>query len=110
MDNGLPSVLPAEFAGVACLDHGVLNVGGVEVRLPVAWTSGPAYGRRMSDDLTVAEVLTAVDGSLVDEQLAAENSEADRYGLGPREYWRSKSVGTPGSLSISGWTTRLGSA
>lgn len=93
MGHGIPGVLPAEFAGMARLDDGVLNVGGVELRIPVTWPRVPVYVRRSSDDLTLAEVVIALDDALAEEQLAAESAEADRYALGPRVYWRSKAVG-----------------
>ena len=86
-------VLPPEFAGMAALNAGVLDVGGVTVRLPVRWQRVPVYVRRCTNDLAIVEVAIAVDDSLAQEELDAENAEADRYPLGPKEYWRSKMVG-----------------
>lgn len=93
MDNALPGVLPAEFAGMARLDNGVLDVGGVNVRLPVQWSDVPVYVRRSAVDLSVIEVAIAMHDGLAEEQLEAQNDEAERYPLGPKEYWRSSSVG-----------------
>lgn len=93
MDHEMVGVFPAEFAGMARLDGGVLDVGGVKLHLPVAWRHLPVYVRRNTDDLSIGEVLVVLDDSLAEEQLATENDEADRYVLGPREYWRSKLVG-----------------
>lgn len=51
------------------------------------------YVRRLSDDLSVAEIhMTRHDG-LAQEELDRENAEAERYPLGPKEYWRGKMVG-----------------
>ncbi len=93
MDHPLRGVLPAEFAGMARLDDGVLDVGGVKLRLPVGYPSVAVFVRRYTDDLTVAEISVDLHGSLAEEELDAENEEASRYPLGPKEYWRSKMVG-----------------
>jgi len=91
-------VLPAEFVGHAQIHDGILDVGGV--RVPVAGMIGPegtrtlgVYVRRYSNDLQVAEVHLADHDGLAQEELDSENDEAERYPLGPREYWRSKLVG-----------------
>ena len=89
----MDEVLPAEFAGMAGLDGGVLDVGGVTLSLPVRWSRVPVYVRRSTDDLAIIEVAIALDDSLAQEELDAENSEADRYPLGAKDYWRSKMVG-----------------
>jgi hypothetical protein len=88
-----PEILPAEFVGMAQLRDGVLDVGGVEVRLDARWHEIPVYARRSSADLSVTEVLIAVHDGFAEEELESDNAEAARYPLGPKEYWRSKSVG-----------------
>lgn len=93
MDHPLPGVLPAEFAGMARLDDGVLDVGGLKLHLPVRHTGVAVYVRRYTDDLTIAEIAVDLHGALAEEALDAENAEAERYPLGPKEYWHSKMVG-----------------
>ena len=86
-------ILPAEFVGMAQADaEGMLDVGGVKVRLWPSATIG-VYVRRMSSDLSVAEIMMARHDGLAQEELDEENMEADRYPLGPKEYWRTKMVG-----------------
>lgn len=58
----MDEVLPAEFAGMAALNAGVLDVGGVT--LPVRWSRVPVYVRRCANDLAIVEVAIAVDDSL----------------------------------------------
>lgn len=87
-------IMPAEFVGSADIVDGVLNVGGVPVRIGREHCSDiGVYVRRYSRDLSVAEVHLAFHDGLAQEELDQENAEAERYPLGPKEYWRSKSVG-----------------
>lgn len=51
------------------------------------------YVRRASDDLSVIEIHMARHDGLAQEELDRENAEAERYPLGPKEYWRGKMVG-----------------
>jgi hypothetical protein len=94
-------ILPAEFIGEARHDaEGWLDIGGVRIQLtkgdrPGWWNTGTVavYVRRYSHDLSVAEIhITAHDG-LAQEELDHQNDEAERYPLGPKEYWRSQMVG-----------------
>jgi len=102
-------ILPAEYVGEARHDDdGWLTIGlpddkgeGV-VRLQLTkpglvgwWNTGSVgvYVRRVSDDLSIVEIAIARHDGLAQEELDAENDEAQRYPLGPKEYWRTKSVG-----------------
>ena len=100
------TLLPAEFVGQARHDKdGVLRIGEgdgvVEIRLekpgygPGWWNTGKVdvYVRRLAHDLTVAEIIMAQHDGLDAEELAAQNEEAARYPLGPKEYWRALMVG-----------------
>ena len=104
------TLLPAEFIGQARHDKdGVLRIGiddgVVEVRLersaggPGWWDSGmvDVYVRRLVSDLTVAEILMARHDGPEHEEMEAQEAEAARYPLGPKEYWRAVMVGK--------WTT-----
>jgi hypothetical protein len=86
-------LLPAEFIGLATLTDGVLDIGGVEVRFNVGWPNLAVYVRRDTKDLSVVEVELAIHDGLEEEELEMLNMEAERYPLGPKEYWRSKMVG-----------------
>lgn len=84
-------ILPAEFVGMAKPKRGFLNVAGV--RIP--WDRGEVgvYVRRRSSDLSVIEVAIASHGGFAQEELDVKNAEAERYPLGPKEYWRAEMVG-----------------
>ena len=97
-------ILPAEFVGLArYTEDGILRLGtpdengnGVlEIPFAVSEKIGdiPVYVRRGSIDLRVIEVLIARHDGYAQEGLDDENKEAERYPLGPKEYWRSKMVG-----------------
>ena len=83
-------ILPAEHMGQAQVIDGFIDVGGVKV----PWVCrADVYVRRRSTDLRVEEILLAQHDGLAQEELDQENEEAERYPLGPKEYWRSKMVG-----------------
>jgi hypothetical protein len=85
------TVLPAEYIGDAEPVDDTLDIGGVLIR----WTGGAVgvYVRRLSTTLEVVEISLARHDGLAQEELDNENDEAQRYPLGPKEYWRSKMVG-----------------
>lgn len=89
--NEIAQILPVEFVGMAHTVGGVLDVGGVKVRL--GRSDIGVYVRRLSTDLRVVEVLMATHDGLAQELLDQQNMEAERYPLGPKEYWRSEMVG-----------------
>lgn len=92
-------ILSAEYYGEAKIEDGILNVGGLEIIMNAPgedyWRRGTCsvYVRRVSDTLSVMEVAIAHHDGLAQEELDQENFEAERYPLGPKEYWRSKMVG-----------------
>jgi hypothetical protein len=93
-------ILPAEFVGhAACGSDGKLRIGEgdhvVEVDLAHIGSRNKigVYVRRSSNDLSVIEIHMARHDGLAQEQLDAENAEAERYPLGVKEYWRGKMVG-----------------
>ncbi len=55
------------------------------------------YVRRLSgktEGLSISEIIISVVGDgYAQEELNAENAEAVRYPLGPKEYWRGRMVG-----------------
>lgn len=53
----------------------------------------PIYVRRRSSDPPVVEIAADLDGALAEEELLCDAAEAERYPLGPKEYWRTRSVG-----------------
>ena len=83
-------IMPAEHVGEAQIVDGMLNIGGLEV--PFQNCYGSVYVRRMSNDLSVAEIHLARHDGLAQEQLDQQNLEAERYPLGPKEYWRGEMV------------------
>lgn len=91
-------ILPAEWVGQAKTVDGVLDIGGVKILAPW-WNDGEiaVYVRRASDDLSVIEICMAKHDGLDYEQTLVEDAEAERYPLGPREYWSSK-------FRAQGWT------
>jgi hypothetical protein len=82
---------PAEFFGVADAPDRRLVLGGIEV--PVWGERVSVYIRRCSSDLSVAAIEIAAHDGPEQEELELLNLEAERYPLGPKEYWRSKMVG-----------------
>jgi hypothetical protein len=107
-------IMPAEHVGEARHgDNGILRIGEagpdgtgvVEINLArtgldpagyCCWWNTHTVGvyvRRASDDLSVIEIHMARHDGLSQEELDAENAEAERYPLGAKEYWRAKMVG-----------------
>jgi hypothetical protein len=99
------TILPAEWVGKAAHDKdGILTIGtGDKVvklylnkgSMPRWWNDGcvDVYVRRLSTDLSICEILIAQHDGYAQEELDHENEEAERYPLGPKEYWRAKMVG-----------------
>ena len=99
------TILSAEYIGEAATNKdGMLTIGIGEniVQLllgspgrPGWWNTGTVsvYVRRFADDLSIAEIHMAKHDGYSQEELDNENEEADRYPLGPKEYWRTKQVG-----------------
>lgn len=103
MEEDTITFLPAEWFGSAQQDeNGFLSIGTgdhiVNIPLKKWWEDGcvDIYVRRLSTDLSIAEIHIVKHDFYAQEQLDAENEEAERYPLGPKEYWRSKMVGKYG--------------
>lgn len=104
-DRGLAeSALAAPAAGFG--DHeeyplpytaGTIQVGELLIRDVHGYNPAGVYVRRISgttDGISVAEIIISVVGDgYAQEELDAENDEAERYPLGPKEFWRSRLVG-----------------
>lgn len=86
----MDKILPAEFIGVAHAPGCRLTIGDVDV--PVWSDRVSVYVRRHASDLSVAEIAIAAHDGPEQEELDLLNFEAERYPLGPKEYWRSKMV------------------
>ena len=84
-------IMPAEHIGEANSPGRILDIGGVKI--DVWGESVSVYVRRDSDDLRVIEIHIVRHDGLAQEELDQQNAEAERYPLGPKEYWRSEMVG-----------------
>lgn len=100
MDQNLPEpevsyILPAEHLGWAETKDGILNIGGLDVRVGQWARQGeiPVFVRRDSADLSIIEIHMARHDGLAQEELDRQSAEADRYPLGLKEYWRAEMVG-----------------
>jgi len=99
------TILPAEWVGKAAHDKdGMLTIGtGDKVvklylnkgTMPRWWKDEcvDVYVRRFAHDLSIYEIMIAQHDGYFGEELDNENEEAERYPLGPKEYWRTKIVG-----------------
>jgi hypothetical protein len=93
-------IMSAEYLGEATVCDGILDIGGVPVRVtgfvndsvPTGRSLG-VYVRRLSSTLEVAEICLARHDGLAQECLDRQNEEADRYPGGAKEYWRGEMVG-----------------
>ncbi len=84
-------IYPAEYLGdLPYTDHTV-NIGDVVVRDVHGYNPAGVYVRRVSgktDGISVAEIIVTVVGDgYAQEELDAENAEAERHPLGPKEFW-----------------------
>ena len=99
------TVLPAEWVGKAAHDKdGMLTIGTGDKVVELYLTKGTmprwwkdecvdVYVRRFAHDLSIYEIMIAQHDGYAQEGLDDENKEAERYPLGPKEYWRSKMLG-----------------
>lgn len=73
-----------------------LSCNGLDPRGYCCWWNThtvSVYVRRDSNDLSVIEIHMARHDGLAQEELDRKNAEAERYPLGPKEYWRAETVG-----------------
>ncbi|WP_128802886.1 MULTISPECIES: Fic family protein [unclassified Streptomyces] len=90
-------IYPAEYVGALPYEGDKITVGDIEIRDVHGYNPAAVYVRRISgkvEGISVAEIIISVVGdAYAQEELDAENAEANRYPLGPKEYWRGKLVG-----------------
>jgi death-on-curing protein len=90
-------IYPAEHvADLPYTDH-TIHIGELAIRDVHGYNPAGIYVRRVSgktDGISVAEIIVTVVGDeYAQEELDSENTEAERYPLGPKEFWRSRLVG-----------------
>ena len=87
-------ILPAEHVGVAkATPDGTLDIGGVQLQFPGDMNGDVhVYVRRLSRDLSIAEIHIARHDGLAQEQLDQQNREALEDPRGPDAYWQERGV------------------
>lgn len=87
----------AEFIGHLPYENNTIRVGEHLVHEIHGYNPAAVYVRRLSgktEGLSISEIIISVVGDgYAQEELDAENAEAARYPLGPKEYWRGRMVG-----------------
>lgn len=87
----------AEFIGNLPYENNTIRVGEHLIHEIHGYNPAAVYVRRLSgktEGLSVSEIIISVVGDgYAQEELDAENAEAARYPLGPKEYWRGRMVG-----------------
>jgi death on curing protein len=100
---GLPQrpalvVYPAEYIGPLPYQDHTLQIGDLVIHDVHGYNPAGVYVRRISgktEGITVAEVIiSAVGDGYAQEELDADNAEAERYPLGAKEFWRTRLVGS----------------
>lgn len=90
-------IYSAEYIGELSYTDNAVEIGDLTVPDVHGYNPAGVYVRRISgktDGISVAEIIISVVGDqYAQEELDAENDEAERYPLGPKEYWRSRLVG-----------------
>lgn len=90
-------IYPAEYVGDLQYSDNTVEVGNLIIRDVHGYNPAGVYVRRISgktDGISVAEIIiSAVGDAYAQEELDAENAEAERYPLGIKEFWRSRLVG-----------------
>lgn len=75
----------------------MVQVGDLTINDVHGYNPAAVYVRRVSgkmEGISVAEIMiTVVGDEYAQEELEAENEEADRYPLGVKEFWRARLVG-----------------
>jgi len=87
----------AEFIGNLPYENNTIRVGEHLIHEIHGYNPAAVYVRRLSgktEGLSISEIIISVVGDgYAQEELDAENAEAARYPLGPKEYWRGRMVG-----------------
>lgn len=88
---------PAEWIGQLPYESNTIRIGDFVVRDVHGYNPASIYVRRVSgkvDGMSVGEIIISVVGDAsAQEELDAQNEEANRHPLGPKEYWRGQMVG-----------------
>jgi hypothetical protein len=91
-------VYPAEHIGPLPYQDHTLQIGDLVIHDVHGYNPAGVYVRRISgktECITVAEVIiSAVGDGYAQQELDAENAEAERYPLGAKEFWRTRLVGS----------------
>jgi death-on-curing protein len=99
---GLPAraalmIYPAEYVGPLPYEDHTIQVGELAIHDVHGYNPAGVYVRRISgktEGISVAEIIiSAVGDAYAQEELDAENAEAERHPLGAKEYWRGRLVG-----------------
>ncbi|MEV8516162.1 Fic family protein [Dactylosporangium sp. NPDC051484] len=100
LDTEGPTTLvsyPAEWIGELPYEKHTVQVGDLQIHDVHGYNPAGVYVRRISgktDGVSVAEIIISVVGDgYAQEELDAENAEAERHPLGPKEFWRGRMVG-----------------
>lgn len=90
-------IYPAEYVGALPYDGHTVTLGDLAITDVHGFNPAGVHVRRISgktDGISVAEIIISVVGDgYAQEELDAENAEAERYPLGHKEYWRTRLVG-----------------
>ena len=93
---GTAVVYGAEYIGELGYLNNTIRVGDLVIHDVHGYNPAAVYVRRISGKIagiSVAEIIiSAVGDGYAQEELDAENAEAARYPLGPKEYWRAEMV------------------
>jgi prophage maintenance system killer protein len=87
----------AEFIGNLPYENNTIRVGEHLIHEIHGYNPAAVYVRRLSgktEGLSISEIIISVVGDgYAQKEVDAENAEAARYPLGPKEYWRGRMVG-----------------
>ena len=90
-------IYPAEYVGALPYADHTVTIGDLVIHDVHGYNPAGVYVRRISgktEGISVAEIIISAVGDGYDqEELDAENAEAERYPLGVKEFWRSRLVG-----------------
>lgn len=96
-DRPALEIYPAEYVGPLPYQDHTVHVGDLVIHDVYGYNPAGVYVRRISgktEGISVAEVIiSAVGDRYAQEELDAENAEAERYPLGAKEFWRARLVG-----------------
>lgn len=94
-----PVAFPVECVGQVSCEDDTIEIGGLVIEDFLGGEPASVWVRKVGDDpddQSVCEIIVApylCDGQYVQEELDAQNAAAAVYPLGPKEYWRGKTVG-----------------